>query len=377
MTEIRRVLFVTGTRADFGKLKPLIIKLDNDPEFDVHLFVTGMHMLSKFGYTVDEVKKCGFRNIFTFISHTGPVSMDIILANTIFGLSNYVREFNIEMIIVHGDRVEALAGAIVGALNNIIVSHVEGGELSGTVDEILRHSISKLSHIHFVSNDQARQRLVQMGEKPETVFVIGSPDIDIMISGNLPALDAVKNHYNIDFDKYAVFIYHPVTTELDQLRQNIREVIIALLNSGKNYVGVYPNNDPGNEIIMEEIKTLENYPQFRIFPSIRFEYFLVLLKNCEFIIGNSSAGVREAEIYGKIAVNIGTRQHNRNSSGNIINVREKSDEILKAIEKVSLVKPLNGFTFGDGKSAERFYEIMTSKSVWEVPGQKHFIDLDF
>lgn len=373
----KKILFVTGTRADFGKLKPLITKLDADDSFEVHLFVTGMHMLSKFGYTVDEVKKCGFRNIFTYISHTGTVSMDIVLSNTIFGLSNYVREFKIEMIVVHGDRVEALAGAIVGALNNIIVSHVEGGELSGTVDELLRHSISKLSHLHFVSNEAARQRLIQMGEKPESVYFIGSPDIDVMLSNELPELETVKEHYGINYSNYSIFIYHPVTTEIHLLRNHIREIISALVESGKQYIGVYPNNDLGNEILMEEMEILLGNSNFRIFPSIRFEYFLVLLKNCDFIIGNSSAGVREAEIYGRTAINIGTRQQNRHKSPNIINVKEKREDILEVIKKAGTMSNSAGFTFGDGKSAERFYGIITNPETWTISNQKYFIDIDF
>ena len=373
----KRILYLTGTRADFGKLKPLMKKLDDDPDFEVHIFVTGMHMLSKYGYTVDEVKKCGFRNIYNFINHTGSVSMDVILANTISGISNYVKEFKIDMIIVHGDRVEPLAGAIVGALNNIIVCHIEGGEVSGTIDELLRHSISKLSHLHFVSNEKARQRLIQMGEKAESVFYIGSPDIDIMLSDELPSLPYVKEHYEIPYDKYAIFIYHPVTTEIKLLRNHIREVIAALIESGKKYIGVYPNNDLGNDILMEEIEVLNNNPDFMIFPSIRFENFLVLLKNCEFIIGNSSAGIREGEIYHRTAINIGTRQQNRHMSSNIINVNENKEKILEAIKKAPSIVNKNSFTFGDGKSAERFYKIITDKHIWDISSQKHFIDIDF
>lgn len=373
----KRILYLTGTRADFGKLKPLMLKLENVPDFEVHIFVTGMHMLSKYGYTVDEVKKCGFRNIYNFINHTGSVSMDVILANTINGISNYIKEFKIDMIIVHGDRVEPLAGAIVGALNNIIVCHIEGGEVSGTIDELIRHSISKLSHLHFVSNEKARQRLIQMGEKPESVFFIGSPDIDIMLSDKLPSLQFVKEHYDIPYKEYAIFIYHPVTTEIKLLRNHIREVIAALIESGKKYVGVYPNNDPGTEIIMEELEVLSNNKNFMIFPSIRFENFLVLLKNCEFIIGNSSVGIREAEIYHRTAINIGTRQQNRHFSSNIINVQESKEEMLAAIRKVPDTINTNSYSFGDGKSVERFYKIITDKHIWDISNQKHFIDIKF
>lgn len=373
----KKILYLTGTRADFGKLKPLMIRLEEDPAFDVHIFVTGMHMLSKYGYTVDEVHKCGFKNIYTFINHTGAVSMDAILASTINGVSNYVREFEIDMIIVHGDRVEPLAGAIVGSLNNILVAHIEGGEVSGTIDELIRHSISKLAHLHFVANEKARRRLIQMGERPESIFFIGSPDIDIMLSDSLPSIEDVKEHYEIPFTGYSIFSYHPVTTELKSLRSNFREVLAALVESGRNYVGVYPNNDPGSEILMEELDTLSDNPRFRIFPSIRFENFLVLLKNCDFIIGNSSAGVREAEIYHKPAVNIGTRQQNRHSASNIINVPENRREILEAIAATENVVITNSFSFGDGRSADRFHSIMSGPEIWNTSRQKNFVDIDF
>ncbi|MDX9929784.1 MAG: UDP-N-acetylglucosamine 2-epimerase [Bacteroidales bacterium] len=374
---VKRILYLTGTRADFGKLKPLMLKLEQDPAFDVHVFVTGMHMLSKYGYTVDEVRKCGFRNIYNFINHTGTAPMDTILANTIFGISNYLSEYSIDMIIVHGDRVEPLAGAIAGSLNNILVCHIEGGEVSGTIDELLRHAISKLSHIHMVANEKARRRLIQMGEDPFRIFLIGSPDIDIMLSDELPSLDAVKKHYEIPYDEYALFIYHPVTTEMKTLRDGFREVLAALAASGRKYVAVYPNNDPGNEILMEEMETLRGNPDFMIFPSIRFENFLVLMKNCEFIIGNSSAGVREAEIYHRTAINIGTRQQNRHHSANIINVPEDRDKILEAIRAVPGRQNSNSYSFGDGRSADRFHEIINNPGTWKIPCQKNFIDIDF
>src|SRR6516162_7880523 len=142
----RKVAFLTGTRADFGKMKTLMLKMQADERFEVHIFVTGMHMLSKFGSTWDEVRKCGFANIYRFINQNENDSMDQILAKTVAGLSDYAKEMTPDMLVVHGDRVEALAGAIVGSLNNIRVAHIEGGEVSGTVDELIRHAVSKLSH---------------------------------------------------------------------------------------------------------------------------------------------------------------------------------------------------------------------------------------
>jgi len=176
----KRVVFLTGTRADFGKLKSLIKIAQNDNRYDVHIFATGMHLNSKYGKTVDEINKSGFKNIFPYINHDSVENMDRTLAKTIDGFSHYLSEMKADLIIVHGDRVEAMAGAIVGSLNNILVAHIEGGEISGTIDELIRHAVSKLSHIHFVANEDAKNRLIQLGELQSSIYVIGSPDLDLM-----------------------------------------------------------------------------------------------------------------------------------------------------------------------------------------------------
>ncbi|WP_199898341.1 UDP-N-acetylglucosamine 2-epimerase [Methylobacillus glycogenes] len=276
----RRVVFLTGTRADFGKLKSLMRALQNDMGFDVHVFITGMHMLSKYGYTCEEVEKAGFKNLFRFINQNQSDSMDHILAKTITGLSDYVKEISPELIVIHGDRVEALAGAAVGALNNIRVAHIEGGEVSGTVDELIRHAVTKLSHGHFVSNEQAKNRLIQLGESEESIFVIGSPDIDVMNSTSLPSIDDVRERYGFSFEHYGILMYHPVTSELDDLPRQAKAIVDYISESSLPFIVVYPNNDHGSDIILNEYLRLKNLSHVRVYPSIRFEYFLTLLKKC-------------------------------------------------------------------------------------------------
>lgn len=374
----KKVLFITGTRADFGKLKPLIKGLDNHPEFEIHLFVTGMHMLKRHGYTYLEIYKCGFKNVnvFLFQNHVANYSsdMDLILATTIQGLGNYIREFRPDMILVHGDRVEALAGAIVGSINNILTAHIEGGELSGTVDELIRHSVSKLSHLHFVANTDASRRLVQMGENPDAVFIIGSPDIDIMLSNDLPTIEQTRERYKVDYESYGIVIYHPVTTEVKALRNNIAEVVKALLNSNKNFIVIEPNNDTGSEIILEAYEELHNNPRFRIFPSIRFEYFLTLLKYSNCVIGNSSVGIREAPVYGIPTINLGTRQNRRFEYTSILDLTENEALILSALDRLpGKMEP--SLYFGRGNSTELFVNDLLNSLVWNTSFQKQFIDL--
>lgn len=368
----KKIVFLTGTRADFGKLKSLI-EISNK-NFEVHLFATGMHMDKKYGYTVKEIEKCGYKNIFKFINHDASSMMDITLSRTIEGFANYIHLVQPDLIIIHGDRIEALAGATVAALNNILVAHIEGGEVSGTVDELIRHAVSKLSHIHLVANEEAKKRLIQMGENAESIYIIGSPDMDAMLSKDLPTIDEVKNNYEINFEKYAVSMFHPVTTEYDTMDEYANEYIKALEESNLNYIIIYPNNDKGSEFILNKIKRVEQNNKFRIFPSVRFEAFLVLLKNAQFIIGNSSAGIREAPYYGIPTVNVGTRQNGRTSNPDIINTTYNSTSIINAIQEAKVKKVTPRHLFGDGKSDEKFYQIIASKELWNTPKQKIFSD---
>lgn len=374
MDNHKKIAFLTGTRADFGKIKSLIQILQNNVQLEPHIFVTGMHMMEKYGLTLIEVQNCGFKNISTFENYTDESTMDLTLAKTIEGFSSYVKNLNPDLIIVHGDRVEAMAGAIVGSLNNILVAHIEGGELSGTIDELIRHSVSKLSHVHFVSNKSAKKRLIQMGELPESIYKIGSPDIDIMFSDNLPDLKEVKSYYDIPFDNYAVVMFHPVTTEIDKMKAYASNFVEALKKSQSNYVVIFPNNDLGSKFIIDFYEELTNNDSFKVFPSIRFEYFLTLLKSADFIIGNSSAGIREAPYYGIPTINIGTRQENRALHSHIINVGYGTDEILNAINSDLIKTSVDAKSFGSGNSAELFLNSLSSKEFWELNHQKQFRD---
>ncbi|MEC4721341.1 UDP-N-acetylglucosamine 2-epimerase [Noviherbaspirillum sp. CPCC 100848] len=374
MTIKRRIVFVTGTRADFGKLKSLMSLLQSDNNFDIHIFVTGMHMLSKYGYTCEEVEKSGFRNIYKYVNQNASDSMDHVLAKTVIGLSDYMKEISPDLLVVHGDRVETLAGASVGALNNILVGHIEGGEVSGTVDELIRHAVTKLSNIHFVANDIAKTRLAQLGESEGSIHVIGSPDIDIMSSKTLPSIGEVKKHYELGFQNYSILIFHPVTSELDDLHSHIATVVDQVIESQRNYVVIYPNNDPGTDVVLREYTRFKNMERIKIFPSMRFEYFLTLLKHADFIMGNSSAGVREAPHFGVPTINLGSRQFNRVKCDSIIDLPIEAAAIRTAFEKIRLTPRRARELFGTGSSAASFHKIVSSKDFWKCDTQKHFVD---
>jgi UDP-N-acetylglucosamine 2-epimerase (hydrolysing) len=366
---------LTGTRADYGKLKSLIKAVSNHADFEPYIYVTGMHMLKRYGYTAHEVMKDNYKNIYMNINQHVGDAMEIVLANTVKGLSHYVHQMRPDMLVIHGDRVEALAGAIVGALTNTLVAHIEGGELSGTIDDSIRHSISKMAHVHFVCNKEASDRLHRMGENKANIYEIGSPDYDLMFSDSLPELSEVLDYYKIPFDEFGIILFHPVTTDVDRFGEYSKTLVEAVNRSGRNFVAIYPNNDQGSDLILDAYAELDS-DRIKLFPSLSFERFIVLLKNCRLILGNSSAGIREAPCYGIPSLNVGDRQNKRFKHISIIDVGYEMGAILGAIEdnwgknfsdcKVS--------HFGRGDSSEKFIAFLEEGRVWDTPIQKIIFD---
>ncbi|HJK98350.1 MAG TPA: UDP-N-acetylglucosamine 2-epimerase [Polyangiaceae bacterium LLY-WYZ-14_1] len=377
---LRRVVFLSGTRADFGKIKSLIRVLEDAPGFEPHVFATGMHMEPRYGFTVREIEKCGFRHVYRYINQAASAGeMDRCLAQTIVGFGDYLRLVQPDLVVVHGDRGEALAGALCGSLNNVRVAHVEGGEVSGTIDELIRHAVTKMSHLHFVSTEGARRRLIQLGEDPATVWVIGSPDVDVMNSAELPSLEEVRAHYEIPFHRYAVLAWHPVTTEdVVDLQRQTRALIAAAQRSERSFVVVYPNSDRGSDVILAEYeRSLVGDPRFRLFPSIRFEAMLVLLEHADFVLGNSSMGIREAPYYGVPTIDVGSRQRGRSDNRDLLHVDARVDALLSAMTAADDLRPhlAPRREWGDGQSHRSFLDVLQAPAVWNVPVQKRFRDL--
>tara|TARA_B100001250_G_scaffold256647_1_gene220971 strand:+ start:21771 stop:22898 length:1128 start_codon:yes stop_codon:yes gene_type:complete len=373
---MKKIVCVTGTRADFGKLKYILIRLEKNKLFDLEIFVTGMHLLKTYDYTFHEIEKAGFSKVYKFINQNNNDSMDHILSKTISGFSDYIKENRPDLVIVHGDRLESLGTAIVGCFNNILVAHIEGGEVSGTVDEMIRHSITKVSHLHFVTNEESKKRIIQLGELESSIHKIGSPEVDILQSSSLPSIKEVKTRYGIMFEKYSILVFHPVTSEHNELNFQIKTLIDVLLkNNSNNYIVIHPNNDLGTNIILNEYKRLEGNKRFKMFPSMRFEYFIQLMKNSEFVIGNSSSGVRETPVIGIPSINIGTRQNRRNNASTIINSDYSKKSLIKAFELIKNVGREVSSKFGFGGCSEKFENILMNKDIWKTNTQKYFVDL--
>lgn len=370
----KSLLFVTGTRADFGKLEPLALAA-RDAGHQVAFFVTGMHMLDRYGLTKIEVHRTEGVGVYEFLNQRQGDPQDMVLAKTVLGFSDFLAEHRPDLVVVHGDRVEALACALVCATNYVRCAHIEGGEVSGTIDELFRHCNTKLAYGHFVSSEAAKRRVMALGEPEEAIHVIGSPELDFHSQPSGVTLDEVRKRYAIRFETFGICTFHPVTSEAADMGRQAYDLFGALELSGRSFVVILPNNDPGAEGILEVIETLPP-DRFRTIPSMRFAHFSELMKHAACIVGNSSAGVREAPFLGIPSLDIGSRQRNRGGSASVRSCEAADGAEIEAflISEWGRRHPRDA-GFGEGGAAGRFVQVLADPGFWERSLQKEFRDI--
>lgn len=367
----KRLLFVTGTRADYGKLEPLAVAAQQ-ADFVISFFITGMHMMRRYGETRLEVKRFPNAEFFEFVNQREGDAQEFILSKTLLGFSDFVHEHRPHLVVIHGDRVEALAASIVCAMKYIPSAHIEGGEVSGTIDESIRHCNTKLCATHFVSSEGAKARVLALGESPESVYNIGSPELDTHALPSGVTLAQVKERYAIAFADYGIVIFHPVTSEADTMGEQASALFERLVASGRHFVVILPNNDPGTESIMEVLATLPA-ERFRLIPSMRFNYFSELMKHAAVLVGNSSAGVREAPFLGLPSLDVGTRQNQRASAPSIVACpAQDAARIDQFLQTQWGQRHAADDSFGAGNSAEQFVAVLQTAAYWSRPIQKQF-----
>ena len=369
----KRLLFVTGTRADFGKIEPLALAA-RDAGHEVSFFVTGMHMLDRYGLTKIEVHRTPGVTVHEFLNQRSGDPQDLVLAKSVLGFSDFVTEHRPDLVVVHGDRVEALACALVCATNYIRCAHIEGGEVSGTIDELFRHCNTKLAYCHFVSSQAAARRVMALGEPAEAIHAIGSPELDFHAKPSDVGIEAVRAHYAIPFGEFGIATFHPVTSEADTMGAQAAALFGALEASGRNFVVILPNNDPGSDDILSVIRALP-VDRFRAIPSMRFAHFSQAMKHAAAIVGNSSAGVREAPFLGIPSLDIGSRQNNRSDGASITFCDAfDRDAILAFLDREWGNRRPRDAAFGEGNAAERFVEVLADPGFWARGLQKEFHD---
>jgi UDP-N-acetylglucosamine 2-epimerase (hydrolysing) len=370
----RHLLFLTGTRADFGKLEPLATAA-RDAGHRVSFFVTGMHLMDRYGLTRNEVRRVPGVTVHEFANQQEGDPQDLILARTVTGFSDHLRQAKPDLVILHGDRIEALAGALVAATNYVRSAHVEGGEVSGTIDEVFRHCNTKLCTHHFVSSDTAALRVRALGEPPETIHTIGSPELDFHARPSGVTLAEVRERYAIPFADYGIATFHPVTSEQDSIGQQAADLFGTLADSGRHFVVIAPNNDPGSAAIFQTLDALPK-DRFRLLPSMRFAHFSELMKNAACMVGNSSAGVREAPFLGLPSLDIGTRQSNRSDAPSVTACEAADRGAILAFLATHWGRETPSHDgFGQGSAAERFVATLADPDFWSLSLQKAFRDI--
>jgi UDP-hydrolysing UDP-N-acetyl-D-glucosamine 2-epimerase len=365
----KKIAVLTGSRAEYGILKPLLNKLLESKNKELILIVTGLHLLNKYGHTIDNIRKDNFKIdsiIEMYDEKEKEVYYGSALARGIKKLSLEFSKIKPDLLVVLGDRLEPLAATLAAATLKIPIAHIHGGDKtdSGLIDESIRHSITRFANIHFPATEEHKQRLIKMGEEPWRIFKVGSMGLDTIVQRKKISREKLSKKLNFDIDdKIIVVIFHPVHLEED-IGDQMKEIIQALMELECKSLIMYPNNDPGNEKIIREIEKVRGVENFRILENLEHGDYIDLLKHAAILVGNSSSGIIEAPTLKIPVINVGSRNRNRGKTNNIIYIDPKRDQIIDAIKralydedfKKNLTKIEN--PFGDGKTAERIIQII-------------------
>lgn len=335
---MRRVLYISGTRADYGPARRLLFSIDAHAGLTLEVLVTGMHIDPLHGETWREIEKDGFNivaKIESSIEADTPEAMCIEFSRMLGGMVPVIAERYPDIVLVLGDRGEALAGAMAGAYLGISVCHLCGGSISGSIDDSIRHAITKFSHYHFAMIDEHARRIIQMGEDPKNVFVVGLPGGNLYPDATLTRAE-IADYLNIPISEdYLLVVQHPVTYSFDSIDAQITETLEAVASSKRLVLLGNPNNDAGGRTILARYRDYASrFPQIRMLPpSLTRQRFASILANASVLIGNSSQGIAEAMSLHKPVVNIGDRQRGREHLSKMINSGHDRVEIAAAIEK--------------------------------------------
>jgi len=367
----RKIAIITGTRAEYGYVRPIIKAIDKHPDLDYGLVVTNMHLLDAFGYSLEDIKKDNAKiDATVYNTFDGYNHLTMVKSLSVFQLQlpEILEQMKADMVLISGDRGEQLMAAIVGAYMYIPVAHIQGGELSGNIDGMTRHAITKMAHIHFVANQDAASRVLKMGEESRRIHEVGAPLLDDLVAGEITSSEEIYKKFSLEKNKPVIlFVFHSVTEELRHLKKYMDEVLDALTKYEYQTIAIMNNSDAGSVIIRE--KLAENNKSFiNFYKNVSRRDYAGLLNTVDVIVGNSSSSILEAPTFKLPAVNIGNRQKGREHGINVINVGYDAKSIEDAIEKAlsSEFKKEMGRCinpYGDGKSAQRIVDILANANI--------------
>lgn len=374
MLNKRKILIVTGSRGEYGYIRPLIKMMYKSTIIEPKILVTNMHLLSQFGDTIKEFEKDSILvnyKIYMALDGYTNVTMTKSLGVFMLSFSDIIENQRPDFILLAGDRGEQLIAAIVGAHANIPVAHIQAGEISGNIDGVTRHAIARFAHIHFTANEDAEKRLIKMGEDPFRIFNVGAPQLDEFAQNEIILKEEILNTFSLKLDKsIIVVVQHPVTEQANLAFQQMEATLKAVKSFNAQTVIIYPNNDAGSIAIQKCIHENRNI-DFKVVKNLSREEYGGLLNIADVLVGNSSSGIIEAPFFKLPTVNIGRRQKGRFRGQNVIDVVEHNENKIKTAIKRALseefrdtLKNMKG-PYGDGHSSEKILEILKAISINE------------
>ena len=340
---------MTGSRADYSRVKSVMKAIQEREGLELQVVATGQHLLDRYGESVNEIEGDGFpvhERIYLNIEGGNPVTMAQSTGLGIIQLATVLNQLKPDFVIAPTDRFETLSVAIAASFMNIFLAHIQGGEVTGTIDESIRHAITRLAHLHFPATERSRQRIIRMGERPETVFNVGCPGVDLLVSTPIGTKEELFNNPAVrsksqlqpspDLTKpFLLAVCHPVTTEYGHGYQQVQEVVHAIKRLNIQTIMLWPNSDAGSEDFVRGVRHFLMVNNMNdlvyLYKNFSNETFVQLMYHCVCMIGNSSAGIRETCYFGIPTVNIGTRQNGRERGSNVVDVSYDRGEIEDAV----------------------------------------------
>ncbi len=381
---MKKIAVVTGTRADYGLLYWLLKEIQQDPEMELQLVVTGAHLAPEYGLTYREIEKDGFvirEKVSMLVSGNTTNGTIKSMGLALIGLADALERLTPDLLVILGDRYEILAAAEAALIAKIPIAHIAGGDITeGAFDDSIRHAVTKMAHLHFVTNAQSWRRVRQLGENPDFIYNVGSPGLDYIKKGSLLTREQLASELNIKFLKRNLLItFHPATLEWEKAGQQFQILLDALTDLGPEVGLIFtkPNSDPGGRVLLEMVDQYgSEHGNAMVYTSLG-RFYLSVMAQVDAVVGNSSSGLYEAPSLRKPTVNIGDRQKGRLGAGSVINCPVERKAIVRAIEE-AFHKDCSGVInpYGDGESAQRIHGILKQVPDFQELLKKHFYEVD-
>ncbi len=387
---MKRIAVVTSTRAEYGLLSPLIKKMMKTPEFDTRVVCTGMHLSPEFGLSWKEIEADSVpidRKIEILLSSDTPVSISKSMGLAMMSFSEYFEEIKPDGIVLLGDRFEILAVCCAAMNARIPIFHIHGGEATeGLIDEAIRHSITKMSYLHFTSTYAYRKRVIQLGENPERVFCVGALGVENAINTDLMTLEELEKSIGAELGKnYAVGTFHPVTLENNSAEEQAKQLLAAIEDNKEIFfLFTKANADANGRVINDMLSEYEKkHANMLLIDSLGMKRYLSAIKHSRFVIGNSSSGLIEAPFFHVPTINIGDRQKGRIAGNTVVHCapeKRSINEAIKKVENLSFREMIRDSVnpYGDGNTSDKILGVMIDHyKENKIDIKKKFYDIDF